>query len=91
MMLVVRDKLRCIPLGKSVCHMGVPGRNFWVTMPEDVLDKSQVLGFMVEVGAAAMAEHMTGIARVLQVASLQGLVHDGADAIPGYVAQKFSI
>ena len=87
----MRNKLGCIPLSQSVCHMGVPGRNFWVTMPEDVLDKSQVLGCVVQIGAAAMAEHMTGIARMLQVAGLQGLVHDGADAIPGYVAQKFSI
>ena len=46
---------------------------------------------MIQIGAAIMAEHMTGIARVLQVASLQGLVHDGADAIPGYAAQKVPI
>ena len=61
----MRDELRCIPLGKPVCHMGVSGRNFWVTVTEDVLDQSQVLGFMVQVSAAAMAEHVTGIARVL--------------------------
>ena len=91
MMLIVRDKLGCVPLSQPVSHVGIASSDLWVTVPKNVLDQSQVLGFMVQVSAATMAEHMTGIARVLQVAGLQGLVHYGSDAISGYAAQIVSI
>ena len=46
---------------------------------------------MVKVSAAAVPEDMAGVAWMLQVTSIQCLVHDGADAIPGYAAQKVPI
>ena len=46
---------------------------------------------MVQVGAAAVPEHVAGVARVLQVACLQSFIHYDPDAISGYATQKVPI
>ena len=51
--------------------MGISGCNLGVTVPEDVLHQSQVLGFLVKIGAAAVAENMAG-ARNVYVVGFQG-------------------
>ena len=43
--------------------------------------KADVFGFAVEVGAAAMAEDMAGVARMFEVAATKDAVHDVADAV----------
>ena len=71
--------------------MGISGCNLGVTVPEDVLHQSQVLGFLVKIGAAAVAENMAGVARMLQVTGFQGLVHDRANPVPGNASHKIPI
>ena len=46
---------------------------------------------MVQVGAAAVPEHVAGVAKVLQVAGLHSFIHYGPDAISGYATQKVPI
>ena len=61
--------------------MGVPGCNFGVSMAKRILHQSQILGFLVQIRAAAVLENMAGIAGMLQITGSQRLVHNGADAV----------
>ena len=71
--------------------MGISGRNLGVTVPENILYQSQVLGFLVKIGTAAVAENMAGVAGMLQIAGSQCLVHNGANPVPGNAAHQGSI
>ena len=61
--------------------MGISGGHFGVGMAKLFLNQADVFGFAVEVGAAAMAEDMAGVARMFEVAATEDAVHDVADAV----------
>ena len=72
-------------------HMGISGGHFWVGMAELFLNNAQVFGLAVEVGAAAMAEDMAGIAVKFEVATTENTVHDIANAIAADPAEVMAM
>ncbi len=50
-------------------------------MAELFLNQTDIFGFAVEVGAAAMTEDMAGVAGMFEVAATKDAVHDVADAV----------
>lgn len=71
--------------------MGIPGCYLGVSVAEHILHQTQVLGFMVKVGSATVPENVAGVARMLQITGIQGLVHDGSEAVPGDTPQQIPI
>ena len=67
--------------------MCVTGSDFRVSMTQGILDYAEVFGLLVEIGATAMTEDVTGLARLLEAGYLQCLVHDIAQAIAGNASQ----
>ena len=52
-------------------------------MPQRFLDYAQVLGFAIQVSAAAMPESMAGMARIFHTGKLQGFADDYMQAGAG--------
>lgn len=71
--------------------MGIPGCYFGVTVAERILHQSQVLGFFIQICAAAVTKNMAGVAGMLQIAGSQRLVHNGANPVPGNTPHQVSI
>ena len=70
-----------MPIGHSPVHMGISGGHFGVGMAKLFLNQTDVFDFAVEVGAAAMAEDMAGVAGMFEVAATEDAVHDVSDAV----------
>jgi len=70
-----------MPIGHTLMYMGISGGHLGVGMAKLFLNQADVFGFAVEVGAAAMAEDMAGVARMFEVAATKDAVHDVADAV----------
>lgn len=70
-----------MPVSHTLMHMGVSGGHLGVGMAELFLNQADVFCFAIEVGAAAMAEDMAGVAGVFEVAAAENAVHDVADAV----------
>ena len=62
-------------------YMSISGGHLGVGMAELFLNKADIFGFAVEVGAAAMTEDMAGVAGMFEVAAAEDAVHDVADAV----------
>ncbi len=58
-----------MPVGHTLMYMSISGGHLRVGMAELFLNQTDVFGFAVEVGAAAMAEDMAGVARMFEVAA----------------------
>ena len=61
----MRYEFGCIPFAQPVCYMSITGCYFRVTVAERVLHQPQVLGFLVQIRAAAVPEDMAGVAGML--------------------------
>ena len=70
-----------MPIGHTLMYMGISGGHFGVGMAELFLNQTDVFCFAVEVGAAAMAEDMAGVAGMFEVAAAEDAVHDVSDAV----------
>lgn len=70
-----------MPVGHSLVYMSISGSHLGVGMAKLFLNQADVFGFAVEVGAAAMAEDMAGVARMFEVAATKDAVHDVSDAV----------
>ena len=62
-------------------YMGISSGHLGVGMAELFLNQADIFSFAVEVGAAAMAEDMAGVAGMFEVAAAEDAVHDVADAV----------
>ena len=89
--LIMRDELGRISFAQSVSYMGITGCNLGITVAERILHQSQILGFFVQIRAAAVSENMAGVAGMLQIAGSQCLVHNGANPVPGNAPHEVPI
>ena len=80
-----------MPIGHSLMYMGVSSSHFGVGMAELFLNQTDIFGFAVEVGAAAMTEDMAGIAVMFEVAAAENAVHDVANAIAADPAEVMTM
>ena len=72
-------------------HMGISGGHFWVGMAKLFLNQTDVFGFAIEIGAAAMTENMAGVAVMFEVAATEDSVHDIADAVAADPAEVMAM
>ena len=75
---------RCDPACIAPLHAVVDVRvfrgDFGAALAQGFLYDAQVLGLLVEVGAAAVAKEVTGVAGLLEPCGAEGAVDDVADA-----------
>ena len=60
--------------------VGVLRRDLWAALAQGLLDDAQILGLLIEVRAAAVAEEVAGVAGLFQPRVRERLVDDVADA-----------
>ena len=70
----------CIAAFHAVVNVGVFGGDFGAALAQRLLDDAQVLGLLIEVRAAAVAEEVAGVAGLLEPRCSEGAVDDVADA-----------
>ena len=61
----MRHQSGCISFRQLVYNMSVAGSYLRVPMPQHFLNQPQILGFLIQISAAAVTEHMAGAARIL--------------------------
>ena len=69
-----------IPAFHTVVDVGVLRRDLWAALAQGLLYDAQILGLLIEVRAAAVAEEVARIAGLFQPRGRQCLVDDVADA-----------
>ena len=75
-----RGDSACIAPFHAVVDVGVFGGDFGAALAEGFLYDAQILGLLVEVRAAAMAEEVAGVARLFESRGGERAVDDVADA-----------
>ena len=70
----------CIAPFHAVVDVGVFGGDFGAALTEGFLDDAQILGLLVEVRAAAVAEEVAGVAGLFESRCGERAVDDVADA-----------
>ena len=76
-----RGDSACIAPFHAVVDVGVFGGDFGAALAESFLDDAQILGLLVEVRAAAMAEEVAGVARLFESRCGERAVDDVADRL----------
>ena len=75
-----RGDSACIASFHAVVDVGVFGGDFGAALTEGFLDDAQILGLLVEVRAAAVAEEVAGVAGLFESRGGERAVDDVADA-----------
>ena len=80
-----------MPIGHSLMYMSISGGHLGIRMAKLFLNQTDVFSFAVEVGAAAMAKNVAGVARMFEVAAAEDAVHDIANAIAADPAEVMAM
>ena len=80
-----------MPIGHSLVYMGISGGHLGVGMAKLFLNQTDVFGFAIEIGAAAMTENMAGVAVMFEVAATKNTIHDVPNAIAADPAEVMAM